>query len=58
MFVFDVETIGTESNSVILSAAIVYIDISIPNHTWESLYENSLFVKFNVIPLKYSFSLV
>lgn len=48
MFVFDVETIGTESNSVILSAAIVYIDMSIPNHTWESLYEKSLFVKFNV----------
>ena len=47
MLCFDVETLGAESNSVILSAAIVYIDINAKN-TWETLYENTLFVKFNV----------
>lgn len=46
-FVFDVETLGTESHSVILSAAILYVDMEVENHTWESLYENTLFVKFN-----------
>lgn len=46
-FVFDVETLGTDSCSVILSAAIVYVDMSIESHTWESLYENTLFVKFD-----------
>lgn len=48
MLVFDVETLGTESTAVILSAAMLYIDMSKPKHTWESLYENTLFVKFNV----------
>jgi hypothetical protein len=47
MFIFDVESLGVESNSVILSAAIVYINPAEKN-TWESLYENTLFVKFNV----------
>jgi hypothetical protein len=47
MLVFDVETLGAESNSVILSAAIVYLNPA-EKHTWESLYENSLFVKFKV----------
>jgi hypothetical protein len=47
MLVFDVETLGAESNSVILSAAIVYMNPAEKN-TWESLYENTLFVKFNV----------
>ena len=48
MLVFDIETLGPESNSVVLSAAILYIDMSVPKHTWESLYEKTLFVKFNV----------
>lgn len=47
MLCFDVETLGAESNSVILSAAIVYMNPAEKN-TWESLYENTLFVKFNV----------
>jgi len=47
MLIFDVETLGAESNSVILSAAIVYLNPA-EKHTWESLYENSLFVKFKV----------
>lgn len=47
MLVFDVETIGVESTSVILSAAIVYFDPA-EKHTWESLYNNALFVKFKV----------
>lgn len=46
-FVFDAETLGTDSSSVILSAAIVYVDMEIENHTWESLYETTLFVKFD-----------
>ena len=44
---FDIETLGTESNSVVLSAAIVYVDLN-ANHTWESLYNKSEFVKFSV----------
>ncbi len=47
MLIFDVETMGVESTTVILSAAIVYIDITKPN-TWESLYSDALFVKFSV----------
>jgi hypothetical protein len=48
MFILDIETLGTESTSVILSAALLYIDTSKPKHTWESLYENTLFIKFSV----------
>lgn len=48
MLVFDIETLGSESNAVVLSAAIVYIDMNKTDHTWESLYKNSLFVKFSV----------
>ena len=44
---FDIETLGTESNSVVLSAAIVYADLD-SMHTWESLYTQSEFVKFSV----------
>lgn len=47
MLIFDVETMGVESTTVILSAAIVYIDTTKPN-TWESLYSDALFVKFSV----------
>jgi hypothetical protein len=38
---------GVESTTVILSAAIVYIDATKAN-TWESLYSDALFVKFSV----------
>jgi len=44
MLVFDVETLSTESTCVILSAAMVYFD---ENSTYESILENSLFVKFD-----------
>ena len=47
MLIFDVETMGVESTTVILSAAIVYIDATKAN-TWESLYSDALFVKFSV----------
>lgn len=47
MLVFDVETMGVESTTVILSAAILYLDTNKEN-TWESLYADSLFIKFSV----------
>lgn len=47
MLVFDVETLGTESTAIILSAAILYVDPK-AMHTLESLYSNTLFVKFKV----------
>jgi hypothetical protein len=46
MFVFDIETLGVESTSVVLSAAIVYFDIS-KNPSYQDLLDNALFVKFN-----------
>lgn len=45
--VTDIESMGIESTSVILSAAILYVDLS-KQHNWTSLYENALFVKFSV----------
>lgn len=48
MYIFDLETLGTESTSVILSAAILYVDTNKPKHTIESLREDTLFVKFKV----------
>ena len=48
MFVLDIETLGVESTSVILSTALLYIDLSKPKHTWSDLYENTLFLKLNV----------
>tara|TARA_R110000868_G_scaffold403032_1_gene679866 strand:+ start:605 stop:1165 length:561 start_codon:yes stop_codon:yes gene_type:complete len=44
MLVFDVETLSTESTCVVLSAAIVFFD---ENSTYESIVENSIFVKFD-----------
>lgn len=46
MFVFDVETLGVESNSVILSAALVYFDPE-QEPTFEQMIENACFVKLN-----------
>lgn len=46
MFIFDVETMGSESTAVILSAAITYFS---PKDTpsYQELLDNTLFVKFN-----------
>jgi hypothetical protein len=47
MFVFDVETLGKESNSVILSMACVHFDaLKKPSH--EDLRANAFFAKFDV----------
>jgi hypothetical protein len=39
---------GLESTSVILSAAILYVDLEQKDHTIESLRDDTLFVKFKV----------
>lgn len=46
MFCLDIETIGCESNAVVLSIALVYFDEKEKN-TWESLNENAIFVKLS-----------
>lgn len=47
MFVFDVETLGKESNAVILSMACVHFDpLKKPSH--EDLRANAFFAKFDV----------
>ena len=47
MFIFDVETLGKESNSVMLSMAAIYFDTTkTPSHT--ELRESAFFVKFDV----------
>jgi hypothetical protein len=45
-FCFDVETLGKESDAVILSAAIVHFDPS-DKPSYQELLDNTLFVKFN-----------
>lgn len=45
-FCFDVETLATESTSVILSAAIVYFEPK-SEPSYQDLLDNTLFVKFN-----------
>ena len=47
MFIFDVETLSTESSSVVLSASIIHFEIG-NYYTYEQLLESSCFVKFNV----------
>jgi len=47
MFMFDVETLDTESTTVILSAALCYFDVT-KKPSFEQLVEDSVFVKFNV----------
>lgn len=47
MFLLDLETCGVESNAVILSVALLYVDTS-TKPDWESLYNNTLFVKLSV----------
>jgi hypothetical protein len=46
MFVFDIETLGVESTTVILSAALVHFDVT-KNPSYQDLLDNALFVKFN-----------
>jgi hypothetical protein len=43
MFVFDVETLGVDSNSVVLSAALVHFE---GGESYQQLLDNALFVKF------------
>ena len=46
MYMFDIETLGVESNCVVLSAAIIYCDPK-QQPTYEQLIDNALFVKFD-----------
>jgi hypothetical protein len=46
MFVFDVETLGVESNAVVLSAAMVHFDPE-KRPTYQDLLNDACFVKFN-----------
>ena len=47
MFIFDVETLGKESNSVMLSMAAIYFDPE-TKPSYEDLYNSAFFVKFDV----------
>lgn len=46
MFMFDVETLGVESNAVVLSAALLYFD-PMQKPSYQDLLDNACFVKFN-----------
>jgi len=46
MFIFDIETLGIESNAVILSAAIIHFDPE-EKPSYQDLLDNSCFVKFS-----------
>ena len=46
MFVLDIETLGTESNAIVLSAAIVYFDTN-EKYEFQSLLNSCVFVKFD-----------
>jgi hypothetical protein len=45
MFIFDVETLGVESNAVVLSAALIHFEPS-EKPTYQNLLDNACFVKF------------
>lgn len=45
---FDVETLGKESTTVVLSASLLYVDFD-TEFTYEELLEKTVFVKFNAI---------
>ena len=48
MFMFDIETLGVESTTVVLSAGIVYFDPAADDQlSYEELVERGLFVKSN-----------
>ena len=46
MFMFDIETLGVESTSVVLSAALVHFDPE-KRPTYQDILDNTCFVKFN-----------
>jgi hypothetical protein len=46
MFIFDVETLGVESNAVVLSAALIHFNPE-KRPTYQDLLDNACFVKFN-----------
>ena len=48
MFIFDVETLGKESNSVILSMAAIYFDPD-KGPSYKEMYNDAFFVKFDVV---------
>ena len=45
MFIFDIETLGVESNAVVLSAALIHFEPS-EKPTYQNLLDNACFVKF------------
>ncbi len=45
MFMFDVETLGVDSNSVVLSAALIHFDPA-EKPSYQELLDNACFVKF------------
>ena len=47
MYMFDIETLDTESSAVVLSASIIHFDLG-STFTYEELLSNAMFVKFNV----------
>lgn len=48
MFMFDIETLGVESTTVVLSAGIIYFDPNVDDElSYEDLVARGLFVKFN-----------
>lgn len=47
MFMFDIETLGIESNSVILSFSCIYFDAE-KNPTYDELLDSAYFVKLDV----------
>lgn len=47
MYMFDIETLGTESTSAVLSASIIHFELG-KEYTYEELLENACFVKLDV----------
>ncbi len=50
-YFFDVETLGIESTSIVLSAAILYVDPE-EEFTYQDLIDRALFVKFDSVEQK------
>lgn len=46
-YVLDIETMGHESSTVVLSAALIHVDFE-EEFTYQDLLDKSVFVKFNV----------
>jgi len=47
MFMFDIETLGVESTSIVLSAAIIHFEFG-DTRTFQELVDSACFVKFDV----------